>query len=118
MQRKMRARMMFMIIPLALAGLALMGWLVMALWNAVLVPVLHVGVLGYWQALGLFLLSKLLFGGFRGGGGWGRRRAWREKMEQKWAGMSPEDRERFQQEWRNRCAGWKRPSTTENPAAE
>ncbi len=44
----------------------------MALWNNILVDVLHVGAITFWQALGIFTLAKILFGGSPGGRGkWG-----------------------------------------------
>jgi hypothetical protein len=48
-------------------GVAVLGGLVMLLWNW-LMPALFsgVGIIDYWQALGLLLLSKILFGGGRG----------------------------------------------------
>lgn len=54
---------------LAVAGIGLLGWVVMALWNAVL-PGVFIGVraIDYRQALGLLVLSRILFGGFRGRG--------------------------------------------------
>ena len=58
------------------AFLALMSLVVMWLWNA-LVPSLFAGpALGFWQAVGLLLLCRILFGGFRrvGPPGWGHHR--------------------------------------------
>lgn len=54
---------------MAAIGIAVLGWVVMLLWNWLL-PALFVGVspLGYGQALGLLLLCKILFGGFHGRG--------------------------------------------------
>jgi len=54
---------------MAVVGIAVIAWVVMLLWNALL-PSLFAGVspVGYWQALGLLLLSKILFGGFHGRG--------------------------------------------------
>ena len=44
-------------------------WVVMLLWNA-LVPELFNGpIVGYWQTLGLLVLSKILFSGIGGGKG-------------------------------------------------
>lgn len=54
---------------LAIAGIALLTWVVMLLWNGVLAEVVPVSTVTYWQALGLLVLSKILFGGFRGKGG-------------------------------------------------
>jgi hypothetical protein len=89
---------------------ALLSWVVMSLWNCVLVAVLGVSVISFWQAAGILLLSKILFGGFQKSGGWGRhnREEWREKWAQKMQHMSPEEREKIKEEWRNRCRGWGR----------
>lgn len=40
------------------------GWVVMALWNAVLVKAVGVKPLSFWQGLGLLLLCRILFGRF------------------------------------------------------
>ena len=83
---------------LVLAGIAALGWVVMALWNW-LMPVLFFGTreIGYLQALGLLALSKILFGCFRGRGCHGR---WhRQRLEQ----MTPEQREKFQAGMRGCC---------------
>jgi hypothetical protein len=77
----------------------------MLLWNA-LVPQLFSGPnIGYGQAIGLLVLTHILF---RGGppahhrhswGHWG----WRGRMEEKMAGMSPEEKARFKEMWEKRC---------------
>lgn len=78
---------------------------VMWLWNYVLVPVAPVKPLNYWQALGILVLSRILFGGFR----WrprpqhGPSNPWREK----WQGLSPEEKQRLKTEWKRRCEGKK-----------
>ena len=86
---------------LVLVGIAVLGWVVMALWNW-LMPALFSGAntINYLQALGLLLLSKILFGGFRGRGCHGR---WhRHRLEN----MTPEEREKFQAGMRG-CYGGK-----------
>ena len=85
---------------LFLAAAAVLGWVVMMLWNAV-VPAVFVGgrVIDYWHALGLLVLSRILFGGFRGRGGW-RGRHWR-----RWESMSSEEREQLRQAYASRCGG-------------
>lgn len=73
--------------------LALAGYVVMALWNAVLPPVTGLHAITFVQALALLVLSRILFGGFRG---WGRRSGhWRARMRARWQQMTPEERERF-----------------------
>ena len=103
-----------------------LSFAVMALWNNILVDVLHVGTITFWQALGIFGLAKILFGGFPGGhgrwGGGGPGGRWKqmgEGMKEKWMNMSPEEREKFKQEWKNRCGGgWRRPFPDQANAAE
>lgn len=91
---------------LVLGSIAL-GFIVMGLWNA-LVPDLFQGPsLTFWQAVGLLLLSHILlrgWGRWRYGNGW-RGERWKRRFEEKLAAMSPEEREKFKEEWRRRC-GW------------
>jgi hypothetical protein len=83
---------------------AVLGYVVMSLWNNVLVSTVNVSTITFWQAIGLLVLSKILFGGFRGG--WGGRGHWKNEMKEKWHNMSPEEREKIKLEWRNRCRMW------------
>jgi hypothetical protein len=97
----------FMIIPIVIIAVLAFGGIVMGLWNSILVSVLGVKAITFVQALGILILSKILFGGFKGrGGGWNHRRGmWEEKMRN----MTPEEREKFKAEWKNRCGGrWSR----------
>ncbi len=89
------------VLPLLfIAGGLLIGGMVMFLWNAILVPVLQVGALSFWQGLGLLVLSRILFGGFRGGP-WGGHRGgpWKDK----WRSMSEEERLQMKMAWKDRC---------------
>ncbi|HEX4375008.1 MAG TPA: hypothetical protein VHZ50_17010 [Puia sp.] len=90
-----------MLIPLVLLGVAFFSWVVMLLWNNVLAQVVHVSIVNFWQALGLLVLSKILFGGFRGAR-WGRNE-WKKGMMKRWDGMTPEEKEKFRGEWEKRC---------------
>jgi Ca2+/H+ antiporter, TMEM165/GDT1 family len=88
-------------IPLAIvAGVFIFGSLVMYLWNSILPAVLGVSVITFWQALGILVLSKILFGGFRGGHGHMHKG---HEMHSRWMHMNPEEREKMKAEWRNRC---------------
>lgn len=106
---------------LFIVAVPLFGLLVMSLWNAILPEVIGVRSISFWQALGILLLSKILFGGF--GSGRHNRHRGREKwieMKQKFAGMSAEEREKFKDEWKNRCGGrWSRfeKEETQTPSA-
>jgi len=97
------------LIPFAVIGvLALFTYAVYLLWNGVLVDVVAVKAISYWQALGILVLAKILFGGFPGGrGGPG----WRGRMMGKhWQSMNPEQREQMREEMLRRFGDWPRPS--------
>lgn len=106
MSKKFWAKKIIGYIILAFCLFSIFSYVLMWLWNHVLVDVLHVSVVSYWQAFGILLLSKILFGGFksefdrhRGGG-------WKKEMQEKWHTMTPEEREKIKEEWRNRCRVW------------
>jgi len=97
-----------------LAGVAVLAWIVMQLWNCLL-PDLFLGVspVNYWQALGLLVLSRILFGSLRGGchGHWRERRA-------HWESLTPEERQqlkgRFRGRWSQCCTTGKADGTENN----
>ncbi|HEY5327327.1 MAG TPA: hypothetical protein VIJ27_10035 [Mucilaginibacter sp.] len=93
----------FIFIPLAVAAfLSLASFVVMNLWNWLMPVIFHLGVITFWQAMGIFILSKILFGfgkgGPRGGGHWMRHR-----MAERFKNMTPEEREKFKEKWGQRC---------------
>lgn len=75
-------------------GATALGFIVMALWNALMPDIFALRPISFWQALGLLVLSKILFGGFRPGGG---HPGWRRRMRERWERMTPEEREKFKQ---------------------
>lgn len=99
---------------LAVAGVAALGGVVMLLWNW-LIPSLFFGAqpVSYLQALGVLVLSKILFGGFRGH----CHGHWRDRRQQ-WESMTPEEREqlksRFGSRW-SRCGGSGKAEVDANP---
>lgn len=106
----------FIFIPLAIAAcLSLVSFVVMQLWNNLLPGILHVTIITFWQAMGIFILCKILFGFGKGGRGFGGRGfggpggpPWmRHKMEEKFRNMSPEERERFKQKMGDRMCHWR-----------
>jgi hypothetical protein len=97
---------------LAAVFLAVLSFVVMQLWNWLMPELFGLHALNYWQALGLLLLAKILFGGFRGGGA--RRMFWRRRMMERWEKMTPEEREKFRQGLRGRCGPFEPPA----PGAE
>lgn len=85
----------------AILFLTLFTFVVMSLWNWLMPPLFGWHVISFWQALGLLVLSKILFGGFRGGPH--RRWQWRRRMMERWEQMTPEEREKFRTSMRGRC---------------
>ena len=100
------------LIPLAVvAFLALFTFAVYHLWNGILVDVLAVKAITFWQALGILVLGKILFGGFPHprGGPCGH---FRERMMAKrWESATPEQREKMREEMRRRFGDWPHPSS-------
>jgi Ca2+/H+ antiporter, TMEM165/GDT1 family len=116
-----------MILVFCTAFVMLFSFIVMSLWNGILSDVLAVKQITFWQALGILVLSKILFSGF---GGFHHkkeqfRNRFRQKMLDKWEKMTPEEKQRFKEEWKTRCrGGWRggpfndRDFPTHEPEAE
>lgn len=99
----MKRRKIF-IIPLIIVGASLFvfigGQVVMHLWNWLLPGLFGWRMITFWQALGLLVLCRILFGGFGGRShGPGLRR---RHMAARWEKMTPEERERLRQEYMGR----------------
>lgn len=92
-----------MFLPLVVLVIVLVGYLFMSLWNWLMPALFGLHVITFWQALGLLILCKILFGGFRGRYGRGGNWRWRRGMRARWEYMSPEEREKFRQGLRDLC---------------
>lgn len=101
--------------PAKKIGLVIMGLLffaavifvAMTLWNWLIPELFHGPVITYWQALGLLILGKLLFGWHSHPGHWGawrHRREWKERLRERMADMTPEQREQIRERLRE-CWG-------------
>ena len=88
------------------------GLVTMHLWNWLIPTIFDLTPITFTQALGLVILSKILFGGIHRHGGRGR--GWRRHMESRFANMTPEERERFRSGMRGRNA-WCRPTPPPEP---
>jgi hypothetical protein len=92
------------IIPAAILGILLFvaigGKIVLDLWNWLLPPLFGWRQITFWQALGILVLCRILFGGFgrHASGGSNFRRRMKGRCEH----MTPEERERFRQRMRER----------------
>jgi hypothetical protein len=90
----------FVFFAIFIPGVLFLGLAIKLLWNAILPSVIHVSPVSYLQALGILVLSRILFGGFNKRH-WGAGRD-RHMMKEHFARFTPEERERFKQEWRGR----------------
>jgi len=95
-------------------AVVLMSLGVMALWNWVIPPVVGWKSIDFWQALGLLVLARLLFG-LRFG--FGHRMHWRGRMMERWEKMTPEEREKFREGMRARCGHHRRREPPQQGAA-
>jgi MFS family permease len=117
-----RWKRLIFIAPLAILGMLLFivigGEIVMHLWNWLLPPLFGWRQITFWQALGLLLLCRILFGGLGWHGSGRSSLRWRmeerckTRMEERCKNMTPEERERFRQRMRERWGFG--PSTGEN----
>ena len=111
------------IVAFAALAIAVFGTMVVALWNWLMPTLFNLPVISFTQALGLFVLCRILTGGFRHGsigcGNW----AAKQEMFSNWKNMTPEERERMKQDWktdwRERCnnrrpIGFNRPNWGED----
>ena len=89
--------------------ITVLSFVVMRLWNWLTPSLFGWHVITFWQALGILVLSKILFGGLRGRPG--PHRYWRHRMLERWAQMTPDEREKFRQSMRHSCGPFGAPSS-------
>ena len=99
----------FFFAPLALVALALFSWVTMLLWNALLPAIFNFSAITFWQALGLLVLARLLFGSMHP--------RWRTQwphsvmdhdLRRKIKNMSPDEREEFFRKMHYNRQVWRR----------
>lgn len=85
-------------IAFAVVFVVAIGFIVSTLWNWLIPELFHGPVISFWQAVGLFVLGKIIFG-WHGSGkpGWAGRRDWRRKMQAHMESMTPEEREKLRE---------------------
>lgn len=115
-----KAGMIIKVVGFVLLAIVVFGFVTMSLWNW-LVPELFNGpVITFWQALGLFLLSKILFSGF-GGKSHGHNQnsygaQWKKRFVDKVSSLSPEEREAFKQKMKDKWCRWDESTSTKDSA--
>ena len=107
----MRTNWMVRILKFAMIAVLIvtvLSFVVMSLWNWLTPALFGWHMINFWQAAGLLLLSKILFGGFRGRPG--RHGYWRRRMMERWETMTPEERMKFREAARGRCGPFREPA--------
>jgi hypothetical protein len=81
----------------AIVALSIFSAIVMLLWNALVPVIFGLTAISFWQALGLFALSHLLFSGFGGRGMFalGGLPRGKNPIREKWLKMTLEERKEF-----------------------
>jgi hypothetical protein len=99
------------IVAIAIVAMGVFGLLVMSLWNWLMPEMFGLHPITFWQAWGVLILSRILFGSFNG-----KRhdRHWRARLIDRWEQMSPEEREKFRERLRHRWGSFEEapPETT------
>ena len=86
----------------------LFSGVVMGFWNWLMPAIFGSRVITFWQALGLLVLSRILFGRV---GGPRRGMHWRHRMMGRWSQMTPEEREKLMEGMKGRCGGFESQAT-------
>jgi hypothetical protein len=85
----------------AVAAAVVFTWVLMSLWNWLIPELFNGKTISFLQALGILVLSKILFSGFGrrcgGCGHHGRHGFWKERMRAKLEKLSPEEREKYKE---------------------
>jgi Ca2+/H+ antiporter, TMEM165/GDT1 family len=80
--------------PIAwVAIIFLLSWVLMLLWNSILLTTIGVKAISFWQSMGILALSKILFSGFNLG---------HKHRFNRWENINPEEREKMREEWKKR----------------
>lgn len=94
-------------VVLGALAIFLISYLVMYLWNWLLPEIFGVPDITFIQALGLLILSKLLFGTFQKcGDGHHHHGAWRNKFKERYQQMSEEEKKRFRDRFGRYCQSY------------
>jgi hypothetical protein len=97
MRAKRFVKVLVMFVVIAPIAVFVMGEIVLHLWNWLTPALFGWKTITFWQAVGLLVLCRILFGRF-GGRSHGRSQI-RHRMRERWEQMSPEQRDRMREKW-------------------
>src|SRR5262249_35019765 len=120
MRNMSRKKRLLVIAPLAILGMALFvfigGEIVLRLWNWLFPDLFAWREITFCLALGLLVLCRIMVGRSGSRRTYGPR--FKQRMVERWANMTPEERERFRQNMRDSCGGFRAPREGEGPSGE
>jgi hypothetical protein len=93
----------FFFFPMIIFGLSALSFIIMQLWNWLMPVIFKLPLINFWQAAGLFALSKILFSSFNFNGRQKRMGINNQMMKEKMMQMSEEERQQFKEQWKKRC---------------
>lgn len=93
------------------------GWVFMHLWNWLMPAIFGLTVINFKQAIGILIMSKILFGGLEGKSRKRKGHRWKSHMKAKWESMSWEEREHFKRQMEDKWCR-ERSTTTEPDRSE
>jgi hypothetical protein len=97
-----KAKWILMCVAAGIAFALVLGLVTMLLWNWLVPAIFNGPEIRFLEALGIWLLAKILFGRW-GGGRWGHGKySWKHRYQEKLASMTPEERERFKSRMREK----------------
>lgn len=103
-------------VVVAALAVGLIGWVTMLLWNWLVPDLFNGPALTYWQALGLLVLTKILFWGFSGKhhhSSSGHAPYWKHRFYEKFSNMPAEQREEFKRRMNEKWCRFDRSSSDE-----
>ena len=92
--------------PLLCLGVFILSALVMVLWNLIIPAVSGWSTLSYWQAMGLLLLCRILFGRLHfkhHRRGFNHAHFAHAAFKEKFMDMNEEEKQQFKEQWKKRC---------------
>ncbi len=107
MKTMMYRRKWIFIVPLIFLAIVGFGFITMALWNVLMPEIFNLPVIGFWQAAGLLILARLLFGS--GPSKWNRNSThMNPEIRNKIKNMSPEEKKEFFRNMHYHRSNWHR----------
>ena len=101
-EEKMKRLWILKVLVFAVVAAIVFSFLVMGLCNWLMPGLFGLRLISFWQAAGILILSRILFGGFRGRRGGIHGMIAARRWDQRWQHLTPEEREKWREAMRSR----------------